>query len=299
MDKKAIFISTLFLLIFIFIIMYNTYYYKLQVQEYFKESFDNYQDIVNDYKYTSLTNFKNGQDFHLENRNYHNYYNLSDVKNNLPFFTFGCIKHQADNENILNTLRSMFVVSEINFYTINMNDIYNKISEDLMIKKQLLQSSGLIQSPIYIIIYQSPYLQVDSEQYVIKKDIMDNMQPSIEVNNTTYVGHKQLFTKMYIVYSKYNINDENIIEQVNDNVFINLFNDQGQFKNLITRDKLCFMKCNNTSEYTCGCLNKNDIDEGNLEDYTSSCFDMNNQTIDYGMIYVLNKYNKLFQDDIM
>lgn len=298
MDKKAIFVSVLFLLIFIFIIMYNTYYYKLQVQEYFKENFDNYQDIVNDYKYTSLSNFKNGQDFHLENRSYYNYYNLSDVKNELPFFTFGCIKHNADDESIIETLRNKFFVSELNFYTININDIYNQISEDLLINKQLLQNGGYIHSPIYVILYQSPYLQVDGNNYDVKKDIMDNMEPSIEVNSNTNIGNKELFTKMYIVYSKYKRNEENVIQNVDENEFIELFKN-GVFKNLISRDKLCFMKCNKTSEYTCGCLNKKDIDEDNEEDYTSSCLNMNNQSMDYGMIYVLNKYNKMFQDDII
>ena len=277
--------------------MYNTYYYKLQVQEYFKENFDNYQDIVNDYKYTSLSNFKKGQDFHLENRSYYNYYNLSDVKNELPFFTFGCIKHNAGDKSIIETLRNKFFVSELNFYTININDIYNQISEDLLINKQLLQNGGYIHSPIYVILYQSPYLQVDGNNYHVKKDIMDNMEPSIEVNSNTNIGNKELFTKMYIVYSKYKRNQDNVIQNVDENEFIELFKN-GAFKNIITRDKLCFMQCNKTSEYTCGCLNKKDMDENNEEDYTSSCLNMNNQSIDYGMIYVLNKYNKMFQDDI-
>ena len=80
-------------------------------------------------------------------------------------------------------------------------------------------------------------------------------------------------------------------------------------ENIETNSDLCFLKCNNSFNLTCGCLNTtaaNNKDvagslsgpEGN-KGYNAKCLSEKNEKTDYSMLYFLNPYNQVFNKHIL
>lgn len=285
------------IVLLLLIILYNTYLYKTKIRQNIQENFSNrYETEVENISNTTLNAFKNGSNFASTENNFYNQYQLFDVKHTLPFFTLGCIKHSPQDDTILNFIENNFMVSTIEFYSVSINDIYERIANDLEIQKtNMVDNAQSIDSPVYVIVYQAPYLEVLGKEYKVKSNIMANMKPLIELDlNNISIGERNSFTRIHIVYTKYKMNTDHtkaIFTEGGDDLFINFI------KNKITRDKLCFMDCNKSTGYTCGCMVRDT--PSNNEDaqfYKSSCLSDDNLPTNYGMIYMLNKYNKIFVD---
>lgn len=280
------------------IILYNTYLYKTKIGQNMQENFGNYDAELENINNTTLNAFKNGLDFASIENNFYNRYEMFDVKHVLPLFTLGCIKHSPSDDTIINFIEENFMVSTIEFYSVSMNDIYERIANDVEIQKtKMVDNLQFIDSPVYVIIYQAPYLEVFGKEFKVKSDIITNMKPSIELDQyNVLIGEKNSFTKIHIVYTKYKMNTDNtkaIFTQGGDELFINYI------KNKITRDKLCFMDCNKSSGYACGCMVRSTpLNNDDTQFYKSSCLNDKSLPTNYGMVYMLNKYNKVFTNSL-
>lgn len=297
------------------IILYNTHTYKYEIETYInymhsdtskpiKEDFVNYlidwdrkerryDEKIADIYNTSLENYKSGVDFHNTSKKYYQQYiELSDVKSNNPFFAYGCIKNILQND-LLITLQKMFYVSYHEFYSISMNDITQKVAED--IDKTMDKMNGQeLKDPIYFLIFQAPHFQFNNETYIARHDSANNLKPSYEQNvENVSIGEKPLLTKIFVMYPYYYhdpMETTKILPYTNDEgykAFKQYFNDSK-----MTRDKLCFIECNGVNGYACGCLNS---EKGQNNAYTSKCINLDNEFFDYGMVYAVNKFNPLFQ----
>jgi len=279
-------------------ILYNTYTFKCNIEAYhnFKENFENpdtYKDQVSALYNTTLEAYKKGASFHDKAYRYlYNFHEYNDIKNNESLLTYGCIKSDTSSD-ILADLRSLFYVSYYEFYSVSVNDIIQKISEDL--DKTIINSNEPeLKDPIYVLIFQAPYLVFNNEQIVARHDSVNNMKSSyIQNKNNKEVGQKQLFTKVYIMYPNY-YHDADMLDKIHkypDDSGINKFKDY--FNPKLSRKKLCFLECNGVNNLACGCLNRSESD-GTATYYNSKCAELDDTTSDYGMIYSLNKMNRLF-----
>lgn len=305
MQKSNVFYLILVLIIVIVILIYNTYTFKNRV----KESFENNQyDLdLNNINNTTLNAFINGKDFISDPNIIYNNYQYVDIQQKRPLLTFGCINTDPENNEFNNYLQENFLTSSIEFYSLSINDIYERIVDDIRKVKQLyIKNNQFIESPIYIIIYQAPYLNVYNREFQIKGDIFSNMKMSMTMtNDDILIGKKEIFTKIQIIYSKYKLEkvEEDIITNgtIEYNV-LNIPDGNVLFKNYIedkiTRNKLCFIDCNSTgSDYKCGCLSKEkQLQSIDYKSYNSKCLNENNKSSNYGMVYMLNKYNKIFEE---
>jgi len=284
---NRILLTFLIIVICLFIIVYNTTCFKNRLEEFAIENFQND---------TTLKKFKSGFDFHKNSQSFYNYPELEDVDKRHPLLTYGCVKHSVKDNTIVNFLRSNFHTSVLEFYSISINDINEHILNDInktnaYIKNLQNIKTNVVEGSVYAIIYQAPYLEFHDKIYKIREDTMINMIPSLNIKSSgNEVGKRQLFTKVILVYSKYKTDEEGNI----------LPNKKGetQFKefigNHISRDKLCFVQCNNTNMYDCGCLNRTTNDNNPMY-YESKCVTLKNEQIDYGMVYMINKYNMVFE----
>lgn len=299
-------INILFIIFLIFFIVFIIYYYNTKKLYYNIEKFENINELSNKIHDDTLTLYKNGYNFNENNEiNYLQYPQLYDVHNREPLLTYACIKNklinQHDNETVkkmIDKLRENIYISENTFYSISHNDIINNIIKDF--DDVLLKSNEIILSgPIYVLIYQAPYLRFNKNEIKAKYNVINNLKPSYEQdNNLVKIGSKELYTKIYIMYPKYykSYNDIKINKYKNDDglkIFQNYINNN----NLISRDKLCFMECNKNNKISCGCLNRSKSQNDNTNMfYESSCLepDNNNNFVNYGMLYSINPYYNLF-----
>lgn len=284
------------------ITLYNTHVFKYNLEEYANfenntEGFEdyNYKDAVKEVYNTTLERYKLGADFSKNNGNadhYYNYFDLYDVNAGYPLFTYGCIKN-ALSDNVFEELSSLFYVSYKEFYSVSVNDIYQKIAVDL--NDTIIRTSAqFIDGPIYVLIYQAPYLQFGGEQIIARHDTINNLKGGYMQNRTdVIVGQKQLYTKIFVMYPAYYVQNNKVIKYSDKKIGLSKFSTY--FKNKLVRNKLCFMECNAVNNYACGCLNK-DPDDKSL--YTSSCVELDNKKYNYGVIYALNRFNKLFSKQI-
>jgi len=279
--------KTLFIIIIcilgLYIYLYNTMCLKQKMEEFFIEKFENQE--------STLSMFNSGYDFHRDSQSYSNFPNLKDVKHDYPLLTFGCIQHKPNDETIHKYLNENFFVSTLEFFSLSFNDIADKILQDVKKNKIYFQEKQEIDTPIYIIIYQSPFFKVHDRHFHIREDILIDTASSFEMKGENVdIGKREIFTKIHIVYTGYVYYDDEdkILKKKNGNTIFRNF-----MKDKIKRNKLCQIKCNNSSLYECGCMNKS-VNNNNSE-YESTCVDINNKKYDYAMIYTLNKYNNLFQ----
>jgi hypothetical protein len=248
---------------------------------------------------TTFEQYEKGEDFHANKdmKHFFNYNNYKDVKGLWPLNTYGCIKTNGV-ENVEDDIENMFYISVSEFYSLSVNDIFQKIAEDLDITKIKINTE-MIENPVYVIVYQAPFLRFNDEEIVARNDSINNFKPSFnqKINDVT-IGEKKLYTKIIVMYPNYKSDTENssrIIKQNGDTGFQKF---KQYFNNSrISRDKLCFLKCNGVNDYGCGCINRENSDNS-LDFYKSKCTDMENNEFNYGMIYQLNYMNKIFSNKI-
>lgn len=267
---------------------------------------DNNIKILNN---TTLQDYKNGFSFHKEIPlvDYSKFNSKFDVSNNNPLLTYACIKSKLSNinensiEKMVNELKNKFYVNLLEFDTLSTNDIINNINKDLDNTIKISGGSKL-KGPIFVLIYQSPYLRFNNEEIYAKYDVTNNLKSSyIQNKDNIEIGTKNLFTKVITIYPYYtyidNTNSKIIMNDDDSGIkaFKEYFNDS-----LISRDKLCFMECNKNNTIACGCLN-NTPSGDKVGSYKSTCIEKdpnNNYTTtfyaNYGMMYYLNPNYKFF-----
>lgn len=256
---------------------------------------------INAFNNNTLTDYKSGVNFQKV-LNYKGMPDKYDIHNNEPLLTYMCVKTQLtstenmyDLQNMISTLSSSFYISVIDTYILNTTDIINKISSDF---DDVIRKSGEIklECPIYALIYQSPYLRYNNNEVTARYDVVNNLQSSYEhiadnSANTPNIGMRPLYAKIIMLYPLYiDYNGAGKIIKLTDNsglsTFQSYFNDS-----IMSRDKLCFLKCNQTNKLACGCLNRStntDTDTSDDKYYKSTCVDNNNIPTNYGMMYSIN-----------
>jgi len=246
----------------------------------------------------TLTDYKNGVNFQ-KTINYKMMFDKYDVQNNEPLLTYMCVKTQMVNTDdiidlqvMISKLNTMFYVSVIDTYIINTTDIINKISDDI---DDVIRKSGelKLECPIYALLYQSPYLRYNGNEIKARYDVVNNLQSSYEhvIDDPSGIpdfGMKPLYIKiimMYPLYFNYNDGGKIIKHTGNDglNFFQEYFNDS-----IMSRDKLCFLHCNQTNKLACGCLNRGLDKTSDEKYYKGTCIDEKNIPTNYGMMYSVN-----------
>lgn len=262
------------LIVSLCVIYYNSYRLKINIEGFL--DYD-YNTKVGEIYNTTLENYKQGYDYNAitTDSTYYNYIHLTDVKDNYPMFTYGCVKQNASDITNLNLYMSSY-----EFYTLSINDIYQKIVEDLHQTLSKTQEQTL-NGPIYVIIYQTPSLSYNNEAYIARYDVINNLKASYDQQqNDVLIGSKQLYTRLLIMYPMYMADNSRVVK--------NTANGVQEFKTYfdakLSKHKLCFIECNGDNTYACGCLNTDN----------SKCIELDNRYYNYGMIYVLNKFNRLF-----
>ena len=246
----------------------------------------------------TLNDYKHGASFQKV-IDYKVYFDKYDVQNNEALLTYMCVKTKLTNTDdmfdlqiMISKLSSVFYVSVIDTYITNTTDIFNKISDNI---DDIIRKSGeiKIECPIYALIYQSPYLRYDGNEIKARYDVVNNLQSSYERkidsrNNQPEFGMKPLYAKiimMYPLYYDYN-NSGKIVKYGDDSglkFFQEYFNDS-----IMSRDKLCFLQCNQTNKIACGCLNRTLNSNADANSYKSTCIDEQNIPTNYGMMYSVN-----------
>ena len=274
-------------------------------KDYLKQNFEKKRNLKFE---TTYKKYMEGYNYHEPYINdYRGIYNhLYDVNKEDPFFTYMCVKHDistANNileiQNMVDELYSDFYVKTYDMYINNTTDIINKVSES--INKVLISSTDYkLIGPVYIILYQSPYLRFNNDEITAKYD-MNNMKPSYNQQNLNVtIGEQPLFVKMVILYPHYiDFNKNNVISKKNNNdgltKFKTYFNDS-----LLSRNKLCFIECNNNNSLGCGCLNRNNpLDANDNNFYQSTCLNDKQKKTNYGMMYKINHKYMAFKDKFL
>ncbi len=287
----------LIIIIGILSLFYSTYILNRKIEEYQEyhktpslENFENYnyKDHVDVMYNNSLENYKKGLDFNTYSikTNFHNNIQLYDVRNDYPLITYGCIQTKIDN-NIENDINQTFYTKTYEFYAVTINDVYQKIVGDIneTLSKVL---DDKLDEPVFVLMYQAPYLYFNNEQIIARHDVSNNLKSVYQQNiDNIEIGTRKIFTKLLIIYPIY---DSNLKKYDNEEGVIKFHE---YFKTKLSRNKLCFLECNKTNYYACGCLNRNKSDN-NQDFYKSSCIEYTGEYFNYGMMYSINKYNTLF-----
>ena len=246
----------------------------------------------------TLTDYRQGASFQKV-IDYKMMFDKYDVQNNEALLTYMCVKTQltssddmVDLQIMISKLSSVFYVSVIDTYIINSTDMFNKISDDI---DDVIRKSGeiKIECPIYALIYQSPYLRYNGNEIKARYDVINNLQSSYDhiIDDSSGIpqfGMKSLYTKIIMMYPLYfNYNGSGKIVKYPDNSGLNFF--QEYFNDAImSRDKLCFLQCNQTNKLACGCLNRSSDTNSDTNYYKSTCLDEKNIPSNYGMMYSVN-----------
>jgi hypothetical protein len=282
--------------------------------------------------YTAVELEKSGNNNNLQyHKNFYNntivntYSNFADVRKGDPLLAFNCIK-------ITPGIRNMFLKYDSNnnndIYSYKYSKIYNKDDNTLVnhIKSELEAilvniksrdtSASKIKGPVYVIISQSPYLRYKGDIINARFDTTNNKysyyNEVVEDDKiiSTFDKNKSLYTEIIIVFPSYKtIKKDNKLSYVFES-----YNKIEFFLNEIKRvvepnNALCFLKCNNSFNLTCGCLNSTpsinkDIPgsssgpEGE-NGYVSKCSSEKNDITNYSMMYFLNPYNPIFNNLIL
>lgn len=268
-----------------------------------KQNFDSKRNLLFQTTYKKYI-----QDYDLHNPyidDYRSVFNhLYDVNKETPFFTFMCLKHDietGDNmleiNNMSNELNNFFYTTIVDIYINNTNDIINKVNEN--ITKVLLSSTNYkLKGPVFIILYQSPFLRFNNKEIIANYD-MNNMKPSYNQQHLDVtIGNKKTFVKMILLFPYYrDILRNNVISRLSNDDGINKFKDYFSNESLLSRNKLCFIECKNNNSIGCGCLNRmRPLNSNDTEFYQSTCLNNNEEKTNYGMMYKINSKYLAFKD---
>ena len=245
---------------------------------------------------TSLENYKKGVNFH-ENENskhFFNYYDYSDIKEDYPLHTYACLK-TTPIVDISTILKTKIHVSTKELYTLSINQILEEIILDVNRMINKFPIDNVIYGPVYVIIYQAPYLRLNGHEIIARPDSIFSLSASYNDNNLNKDTElKKVFVKLHIVYPNYFMNSQEIQKYPDDTGF-KYFKTFIKKDANISRDKNCFLNCTSTSVYSCGCLNQKEDKDSN--GYKSTCND-GTGIYDFGMLYQLNSMNVMFKNKI-
>lgn len=309
--KNNIFI----ILIYIFIIF--SIIFTIVIKPYFIndniintiEKFDNKVSVDSNRLFdTTLTAYKNNYDFR-DNPYIQNYYNTFidkyDVNKDKALFAFMCIEQKMNTTSDIFEIQEMiielyksFYIKTYDIYINNTNDIINKINDD--IDSVLIKTANFkLKGPVYIILYQAPFLRFNNEEISVKFD-MNNMKPSYEqYDNNVSLNEHPLFVKMLILYPNYiDYNMDGKIKQLPNNSGINTFNNYFK-KAILSRNRACFIECKSDNSISCGCLNRVENIHRDPDFYPSTCLNSEKKRSNYGMMYIVNSSYPPFKNKFL
>jgi hypothetical protein len=218
-----------------------------------------------------------------------------------------CVKHDiktADDifeiQKMVNDLYNFFYITTIDFYINNVNDIINKVNENLT--KVLISSTNYrLKDPVYIILYQSPFLRFNNTEIIAKYD-MNNMKGCYNQQDLNVsIGSQPTFVKMVILFPYYkDFLKNNVVSKLNNESGMNKFKEYFNQNSLLSRNKLCFIECNNTNSIGCGCLNRStQLNSNDNMFYQSTCLNDKKNKANFGMMYKINSKYLAFKDKFL
>jgi hypothetical protein len=217
-------------------------------------------------------------------------------------------------------------------YLFNEDDLYAYIATLLNDVKSTLidnsknKSTSKILTPVYVCISQAPFLSYQDEMIKSRFDVTHNKRGfyketkiggkreyELETGNEVSDSISSLYTEILLVFPLYTLSEGKyafVDNQSRLNSFLNAI-----VAPLISRDQLCFLRCNKSS-LSCGCLNatqndmklnaetkepyiKEDINTKSIQQYKSTCLDHTDQETNYSLLYYLNPYSGEFKDLLM
>lgn len=222
----------------------------------------------------------------------------SDLESDLLFMD-RCIKFKHTTYGIkeMDILMSKLIFPYQKKETIitNMMDLEKQIMielETFYLKHDLKQMRG----PIYVLVLQAPYLRIMDENCNVRDlSVQFNIK---EYENLGYLmkmeesdiariqypnGCPQVNTSLektnvvfYVLYPAYNKKLRPMYTNW-ENIKCNMMSllNQREFENN------CFIKCKESSNYVCGCLNQD-------RPYKSRCIEKNGDLMNYGILYLIN-----------
>lgn len=325
--------------IIVIIILFNVYYwfyYRKMIVNTF-EKFENVDQpnlitpcgLDDNCIYTAVELEKSGNNDNLQyHTNFFNntiaetYSTFADVRKGDPLLAFNCMKISPEVFNKILSNYGGFGYKYSKIYNMDDNILINHIKSELEaiignIKKTDITASK-IKGPVYAIISQSPYLRYNGNIINARFDTTNNKYSYYEEVLkddkiiSTFDKNKSLYTEIILVFPLYKTikQSDNSISYVFESYdkktdyFLN-----GIKREVETNSALCFLKCNNSFNLTCGCLNSTpsmnkDIPgsssgpEGE-KGYSSKCSSEKNEKADYSMMYFLNPYNPVFNNLIL
>jgi hypothetical protein len=277
----------------------------------------------------------------LQNPN-HPYRDYCDVMTWNDLLAYRCLKTSPlilenflnnNNQNIKNTYATIYIYDELSLYSYlrsKIFDFYNVLNSKII-------------GPVYVCISQAPYLKYinkNSNNNAIDKtldariDILNNRNPFYLENinedgnqniitSTSYIDKasrdssiiSSLYCQIIIIYPLYNKNNRlKTTDKEEQKRIINNFLDT-KMAPYYTDNKLCYIKCNKSSDINCGCLSYNNEDalqntyfnEKNgvnqnldLPKYTARCIDHtinSNMNDNFSMMYFVNPYANNYMND--
>jgi len=247
---------------------------------------------------TSLENYKKGINFHDNkiSKHFFNYYQLSDIKDEYPLHTYACIK-TTPIVDISTILKTKIHISTKELYTFSINHILEEIVIDVNKMIDKFPTDDRIYGPVYVIIYQAPFLRLNGQEIIARPDSIYSLSASYDNNLNKNIGTKKSFIKLHIVYPNYFMDKQEIQKYPDDTGFKYFKNYMIKDAN-ISREKNCFLNCIGTSLYSCGCLNHSDTNVPNGYKSTCSTNIEGTEIYDFGMIYQLNSMNVMFKNKL-
>lgn len=334
--KNNIAILNIFIVIIIlFNIYYWFYYRKMIINRYENFKIDEPSIIapcgLDDNCYYSVEQLKKSGNSELQyHTNFYNntiandYNNYTDIRNGDPLLAFSCMKVSPNYIKNLLLRNNRFGYKYSKLYNMDENSlnihIENELKEIINIIKNTNNENNQdikIKGPIYAMISQSPYLRYNGDIINARFDTTNNKysyyNEIIENNKivSSFDKNKSLYTEILLIFpSYYTIRVSNnelsykLGSKNNINVFINSIK-----HNFESNNDLCFLKCNNSFNITCGCLNTTSENNKNVENsssgpegdkgYNAKCLSEKNVQTDYSMLYFLNPYNPIFNKYII
>jgi hypothetical protein len=329
---NIIIINIAIVIIILFNVYYWFYYRKIVLNNCEKFNIDEPTTIapcgLNDNCiYTAKSLEKSGNSSLQYHTNFYNntiandYSGFTDVRKGDALLAFNCLKISPDSLNTMINSNGKYGYKYSKIYNTNDNTLTTHIESEL---KEIIEnikktdpSAIKLKGPVYAFISQSPYLRYKGNIINARFDTTNNKysyyNEIVEDNKivSSFDKNKALYTEIILVFPLYKTitnSDKSLsyifVSNNNINDFIN------EIKNNVESNyDLCFLKCNNSFNLTCGCLNSTpemnkDVTgsssgpEG-ANGYTAKCSTEKNEPMDYSMMYFLNPYNPVFNKLIL
>lgn len=249
-------------------------------------------------EYTTVNAYKNNKQFHEPyTYNYDNAFKDVSIFQKSDFLAFMCFKlpsklfEDIDNnpiKTIQNELSCKTIVLE------NINKMYPQHNLIDIVKTHIKELGNNILGPVYVILCQYPNKFYKGSNIYSQFNIASkNALPYIHHENGIMKYEGPVDIKALLVLPMYSKNEmlttfsEGSLMS-KDGYYLDGITDMlSYFNKYASKDNLCFIKCNKSTDLYCGCASRN---EG---EYLSYCKDIKTEDkfASYGWIYRVNETN--------